>query len=214
MSTEERVYGYSNFTLDYLAERHSADPVMTDLIQHIRELRAERPSSEELAAERTATGGEEPAEPGDFWNALVATGKQFSAQSWSGFNVYGDAASINEVRRITHEAATVPKLKTLIRHQREELGKVHAELRADAPALPAPDKAHVAIADEIVRVHGWDQSDIFLRNAIAAELSTAHASGREQGERAMRDRVLFLERVEARLLDRVAELEARTAANE
>jgi hypothetical protein len=70
-----------------------------------------------------------------FYTALNAANFEYSAMSWSGFNVFGDRKSINEVGRLTYFPARCEQLETLCRHQREELGKLHARA-----ALPEKEK--------------------------------------------------------------------------
>jgi hypothetical protein len=46
-----------------------------------------------------------------FHDALQKSGLQYAAMSWGGYNVFGDKASIDEIKRLHHLAGTVPALR-------------------------------------------------------------------------------------------------------
>jgi hypothetical protein len=47
----------------------------------------------------------------DFHDVLMATGKEYAGVSWGGFNLFGDVASIDEFKRLQHQAGTVEDLR-------------------------------------------------------------------------------------------------------
>ena len=51
----------------------------------------------------------------DIHQALTAADLEYSAMSWSGFNLFGDRASIDEAKRMQHAAGTVPALRDRIK---------------------------------------------------------------------------------------------------
>jgi Lar family restriction alleviation protein len=61
-------------------------------------------------------------------NAIFAAPPPKCLLSWGGFNLYGDWNSINEARRLLHDAGTVPELKQRIAYDAQEIER----LRADA----------------------------------------------------------------------------------
>lgn len=67
------------------------------------------------------------------------------ALSWGGFNLYGDRKSIDEAKRLKHDADTVPELK-----------RAYASLLAATPA--APSQEPVTLTDSMI-----DAADDYLR---------------------------------------------------
>jgi hypothetical protein len=59
--------------------------------------------------------------------ALTASGKEYSAMSWSGFNVFGDAASIKEIARLQHVADSAPARERALREEIDRLSAHHNE---------------------------------------------------------------------------------------
>jgi NTP pyrophosphatase (non-canonical NTP hydrolase) len=53
-----------------------------------------------------------------------------SGMSWNGFNIWGDDKSMTEVKAAVHSHSQIYGFRTLIRHQREEIGKLHSQIRA------------------------------------------------------------------------------------
>lgn len=92
-----------------------------------------------------------PATASDFYDALNAMGRDYSAMSWSGFNLFGDEKSVAELRRLEHEAnAVVPAL-------RKEL----IAALATPPAPAEPSEADVlAPGREIARVRDRRSQDV------------------------------------------------------
>jgi hypothetical protein len=54
--------------------------------------------------------------PGEFYEILNAANIEYASLSWSGFNVFGDKTSIDEVKRLQHLAALVPELRARLRN--------------------------------------------------------------------------------------------------
>jgi hypothetical protein len=65
--------------------------------------------------------------PGEFYDVLNAAKVEYASLSWSGFNVFGDSASIAEVQRLQHLAGTVPEL-------RQRINELHVEVASWAAA--------------------------------------------------------------------------------
>ncbi len=151
-----------------------------EYLKGIRE-RTERRQAAELAAERTATGANEPD-----WKAKFTEEERIVSRIWE------------QLGNPTYEQLAGRSIFDLI-----------DELKA-APAVPAPDKAQEEVAKKLAKElrkaartsHSysyssstkpteeyldWQAADLIEQ--LVAELSTAHASGREEGERAMHDRI-------------------------
>jgi hypothetical protein len=65
-------------------------------------------------------------------DGVVLEGPQnpLSGYSSNGVNVWGDSKSMETMRQALHSHSQVDEWRTIIRHQREELGKLHAKFRA------------------------------------------------------------------------------------
>lgn len=50
--------------------------------------------------------------------ALKASGLEYSALSWGGFNIFGDGASIQEVTRLIHVEGRAKALEEMLKHER------------------------------------------------------------------------------------------------
>lgn len=105
-----------------------------------------------------------------------------SGMSWgSGFNVWGDDKSMAEVRAAVHSHGQIKEFRTLIRHQREEIGKLHSQLRVRTYAMDEQTmhmaKDLYAIASDpslhgIVQVKAKMQvylNNVFARTALTPE---------------------------------------------
>ena len=57
---------------------------------------------------------------GEFYDVLNAAKLEYASLSWSGFNVFGDPASIAEVQRMQHLAGIVPELRQRINELQAE----------------------------------------------------------------------------------------------
>lgn len=49
--------------------------------------------------------------PADLYDVLAASGAPYSALSWGGFNLFGDAKSIIEAQRILHSDGILPAIR-------------------------------------------------------------------------------------------------------
>lgn len=65
------------------------------------------------------------------WDAATATGLEFAALSWGGFNIIGDRQSIDEVRRLFNADALVDALRARLKAVCEQ----NAALRASIGVL-------------------------------------------------------------------------------
>jgi hypothetical protein len=72
--------------------------------------------------------------PGEFTDALTAANLEFAGLSWSGFNVFGDPASIAEVQRMQHLADIVPQLQERNAELVERINELQAEAASWAAA--------------------------------------------------------------------------------
>jgi hypothetical protein len=72
--------------------------------------------------------------PGEFYDVLNAAKVEYASLSWSGFNVFGDSASIAEVQRLQHLAGTVPELRKIVDAQVETVKRLEAEVASWAAA--------------------------------------------------------------------------------
>lgn len=92
-------------------------------------LRAAAKTIEALRSERAGGVGDAPAHK--FHDAFQAANIEYSGMSWDGFNLFGDRRSIDEARRLRHEAEKVSALQT-------QLIEARAALSA-APQATVPD---------------------------------------------------------------------------
>jgi hypothetical protein len=60
--------------------------------------------------------------------ALKVANLEYAAYSCNGTDLFGSVASINAAKAAFHSHGQIDKLKTQIRHWREECGKLHARL--------------------------------------------------------------------------------------
>jgi hypothetical protein len=67
----------------------------------------------------------------EFYDALKATDKEFSATSWGGFNLFGDRKSINELNRLINIESFIKPLHERIKSQQDIIEK----LKKDNSAL-------------------------------------------------------------------------------
>lgn len=71
--------------------------------------------------------------------ALKIANLEYAAFSCNGVNVFGDAESIRAAAVAFHSHAQIDEFRTQIRHWREECGKLHARLDAQASATERSD---------------------------------------------------------------------------
>lgn len=141
---------------------------------------------EVLAAERTATGGEELARKIiDIWEATFDI--EAVAAALAAPTTEPQAWKFELASSYTKETDTYSDWKTLISDTPPNAGRGMRNVTPlyAAPALPAPDKAHEEAAEQIILRFFPHMTGV--QAAIATALSAAHASGREEGERAMRE---------------------------
>lgn len=58
--------------------------------------------------------------PGEFWDALSATNKEFASVSWDGFMLFGDRKSVSEVSRLMHKESFIKPLQNRIDEQKRQ----------------------------------------------------------------------------------------------
>lgn len=83
----------------------------------------------------------------------------YSAMSWNGFNVLGNRKSIDEVKRATNEACTIPQLRDRIKAYGDRIAELEA-LTRPRPMESAPrDGSRIwATVDGAVRVVAWGKT--------------------------------------------------------
>lgn len=69
------------------------------------------------------------------WDAAKALDTDLSGMSWSGFNIAGDKASIDEVRRLMNAEQRCQALERVVLSEREERQKCSDALRAKDAAM-------------------------------------------------------------------------------
>jgi hypothetical protein len=70
-------------------------------------------------------------------NALIFSGKEYSALSWNGFNVFGDAKSIAEIKRLIYAKDRLKSLEKFNSQQEADIanGSAYAEDRRHEDAV-------------------------------------------------------------------------------
>lgn len=113
--------------------------------------------------------------------------------SWSGFNLQGDEASINEVRRLMHLEGRAHDLQVELENERTELKKLRAaqQVQADAGAVAAASEP-TGVAAAIHQVRGalglCEPEDAAAFEVIVAALNYRVDLSREQPQPSNGDR--------------------------